>query len=536
WRIIRPITYPARSEGITALLNGLTALEWQARISESELKDQPDAQEKFGFTKPQFSVVLQGGGPARHLLIGQTSPLGDQVFLYVVGNYDIYLVSTNLLPLIPQDKNQWRDLSFLHLESLPYDSLQVRFAGKGFDLERDPTNQLWFMTKPLTARADTSRINQLLQQLQDLRVKQFITDEPQADLDSFGLSSSAQTPGLDLSFWRGTNRTADLRVGSSPTNQPGLAYARLLNPSNVVAIASTPLRPWQSAYTNFLDHHLLSRSLESIRAISVQGDGAFTVEKQTNGHWQVRGTVPFPTDEVLMRDWLASFTNIEAQIEKTVATDFADYGLAHPLLQYTVIAAQNEVMAQIEFGTNSAGKIFERRTDESFVNAIPAGDFDRLPSAAWQLRDRHIWSFDSSNVVSLTIHQLGGTRKYLRDPEGDWTFAPGYHGPPFVNWPALEEGVHRLGELKAIYWSGLGETNLKQFGFSQVDFSLSLEIKKGSQFVTNSIEFGSRSPYLHPYASVVKEGQRLIFEFPADLYENFVEPDMTIPAALRYHP
>jgi len=69
-----------------------------------------------------------------------------------------------------------------------------------------------------------------------------------------------------------------------------------------------------------------------------------------------------------------------------------------------------------------------------------------------------------------------------------------------------------------------------------VDFSLSLEIKKGSQFVTNSIEFGSRSPYLHPYASVVKEGQRLIFEFPADLYENFVEPDMTIPAALRYHP
>jgi hypothetical protein len=50
------------------------------------------------------------------------------------------------------------------------------------------------------------------------------------------------------------------------------------------------------------------------------------------------------------------------------------------------------------------------------------------------------------------------------------------------------------------------------------------------------VEFGGRSPYSHPYASVMRDGQRVVFEFPADLYENFVEHDLSIPAALRYHP
>jgi hypothetical protein len=82
----------------------------------------------------------------------------------------------------------------------------------------------------------------------------------------------------------------------------------------------------------------------------------------------------------------------------------------------------------------------------------------------------------------------------------------------------------------------VGDAPGREFGFAAMDFGLSLEVKRGDKTETCSIEFGGRSPYSYPYASVVRNGQRLIFEFPVDLYENFVEHDMTIPAALRYHP
>jgi len=542
WQLTQPISYPAQSAPIRALLDALAKLEWQQRIGPADLKDQPDAQEKFGFNQPFLEVSLKGSRVSDEILIGQSSALGDQAFLEVVGNPDIYLIGAALLQLVPFDKNQWRDISLLDLPQLAYQSIHVRTPGGGFELERDSTNQLWRMGKPVAARADTAGINQLLWLLQGLRVRQFVTDDPRADLELYGLQTSPQTPDLDLSFWQGTNLTAELQVGASPTNQPNFAFARRQDPSNVVVIAREMLRLWQGAYTNFLDYHFISVSPDSIAAIVVQDESPFAVQKQMDGQWHVRGDTNLPVDAALMRDWLASFTNIQTQIVKTVATDLQPYGLTHPVLQYTLQADRAaggpsiNIIARIQFGVQTNGGVFESRRDESSVNLISSDDFNRLPHAAWQLRDRRIWTFDSSNVVSLTIHQRGETRKYLRDPEGEWTFAPGYSGLPLVNWPSLEEGVYRLGKLQAAYWSGVGDDHLREFGFAQADFSLSLEVKRGDKTGTYSIEFGGRSSYSYPYASVVQNGRRLIFEFPVDLYENFVERDMTIPAALRHHP
>lgn len=542
WRMTEPIAYPTEPVPIILLLNALARLGWQERISANELRAQADAQEKFGFTEPQFEISLQGSGPPRKVLIGQSSALGDQVFLEVVGSPDIYLVNADWLPLIPSDKDQWRDLSIIDTSHLDFQSIQVRSPGRGFDLQLNPTNHLWLMTQPVTARADSAKINNCLKKLAALQVRQFVSDDPRVDLELYGLQASPQTPDLDVSFWKGTNLAADLQIGGSPTNMTNMAFARRADPSNVVVIDRDPIRPWQGAYTNFLDYHFISVSPETIGLISVQADGQFYVEKQTNGQWMVHAAATYPADAELMRDWLATFTNYQTQIEKTIATDFTEYGLNHPLLQYTlqspgqVPGSSNGIIAQIQFGSNRSGQIFERRPDESFVNVVKPDDFYSLPRSPWQLRDRHIWSFESSNVLSLTVEQQGVTRKFVRDPEGEWTFAPGFHGPPEVNWPSLAEGIHRLGQLQAVYWDAVGNANEQAYGFAKANFKISIAVKNGSGVETNSIEFGGRSPYTYPYAAVERNGERLIFEFPVDLYENFVERDMAIPAALRYHP
>jgi hypothetical protein len=541
WRMTQPISYPAEGLAITALLDAMKVLTWQFRISPAELKDQPDAQEKYGFSQPQFELVMKGVGAPRKILIGQLSAMGDQVFMEVVGNPEIYLVSADLLKLVPWNKDQWRDASLLNLAKIHYDSIQVHSTGSPtLTLESDATRSIWLMKQPVVARADTAKINQLLANLQALQVRQFVSDDPKADLESYGLQTSPQTPELSLSFWNGTNMAAELEVGATLTNFTNFAFARRQDPSNVVIIERTVLRPWQSSSTNFLDYHLISVSPDTIGTIAAQGQDNFTAEKQASGRWLIRGATTFPADARLMHDWLASFTNIQTQVEKTVATDFTPYGLTHPLLQFTLQSAagpgsSNSTIAQIEFGTNNSDRVFERRPDESFVNYITPDDFDRLPRVSWQLRDRAIWSFDTSNVLSLTIHQLGVERKYLRDPGGDWTFAPPYHGPPEENWPRLEEGIHRLGDLHAIYWSGVGDAHWKDFGFEKADFSLSLVINHAGQLETNSISFGGSSPYTYPYAAVMQNGERWIFEFPPDLYENFVLKDMIIPAELRPH-
>jgi hypothetical protein len=542
WQLTKPIPYPAESAAIEALLAGFKVLNWQERITATELKSQPKAHEKFGFNDPLFEISLQSDSDQREILLGETSAAGDQLFMEVVGNPNIYIVSSELLQLLPSDKDQWRDLALLDPAALKYDSIVARSPGKGvIKLDRDPTNQIWLMSKPVAARADNAWVNALLKRLQGVMVQQFVSDDPKADLETYGLQTTPQTPDLDLSFLRGANVAAELQLGAGLTNQPGLVFARRNSPSNIVIIDKAALAPWQSPYTNFMDFHFISTPPGAIEAIQVQGEGSFLVQKEDDGQWLVHGTPSFPADAILMRDWLASFTNIQTQIEETVAADLAAYGLQRPALQYTLLtngtpSQSNAPVAVLQFGTNKNGRIFEHRPDETFVNFIGAEDFHRLPTAPWQLRDRTIWNFQTNDVVSLTIHQHGDTRKYLRDPEGGWTFDPHYRGLPLVNWPSLEEGIFRLGRLKAVYWSGVGNANWQKFGFPQADFNLSLELKQNGATATNSIAFGGRSPYSYPYASVVLDGKRLIFEFPVDLYENFVERDMTIPAENRHHP
>ena len=50
---------------------------------------------------------------------------------------------------------------------------------------------------------------------------------------------------------------------------------------------------------------------------------------------------------------------------------------------------------------------------------------------------------------------------------------------------------------------------------------------------TNTIQFGQPSPLLHPYASVMRDGRRLVFEFPVDLYSNLVVNYLAIPPLYR---
>jgi hypothetical protein len=538
WRMTQPISYPARGDYITAFLGMLSKLEWQDRITEAELKDRPDAQKEFGFTEPLFSLVLQGTTPTRRLEIGAISALGDQVYLYVAGTSSMDLATTDLLRLIPREKNQWRDLSLLDLTNISFQTLRVRAAGQELEFQRDPTNHLWFMDLPEKARADTARLDDLLGRLQQIQISAFVNDDAKADLEQYALQNSPQTPEFVLSFLQGTNLVAALQVGASPSNHLDLAYARRLDPSNIVAVARAPLRAWQDAYTNFIDQHLISVPPALVESIEARGDNSFTVQKQSNGQWQVLAGTNFPADALLMEFWLAGLTNIPTEIEKTVVTDFSIYGLTRPALRYTLkFAAEggSPPPVQIDFGAVTNDRVFERRADELFVNTISANDFDRLPRLSWQLRDRSIWSFDSSNVISITVHQLGATRKYLRDPEGEWTFAPGYHSPPYINSPSMEEGTHRIGQLRAIYWDAVGNDHLERFGFAQIDHSLEFAVKRPDRVETLRLEFGVRSPYQHPYASVVRDGQRLVFEFPVDLYENFVVPDFSLPAALRLH-
>lgn len=544
WQLTQPQAYPASGALIDRFLQLLAQWDWQSSI------DHPESWDQYGLVRDQFTLLLnQEDGEQRILKIGQLAPAGDQVYLNVRGSAQILVASPELLSLIPSNQFQWRDLTVLDLDRVPFLQLKVHSTNWDFVLERPTTNGLWKMTKPIEARADTPKINEWLAQLQALRVQGFPPDDARGPDTS---ATAGPTPNLqlDLTFLRDpgetTNKVLELQVVNSPPGRTNRALARRLSPSGLIEIDSAPLVPWEGDWINFLDRHLLGFSPGLIGSIAVSGAGLekFTVQKTAGGSWRVNCADgdTFPADELLMKEWFFELTNIQVVIPRSPTADKSLFGLdnpAGPLLRYQLFCAPaagqtNPLMADLLFGrgTNQPPKIYEMGGDEKYVNSIDPQQFDLLPNACWELRDLAIWHFQTNQVVAIDIHQLGADLRYTRDTNNQWVAPRGYLVTPVQ--PAIEETLYQMGQLHAIYWSGCGDDHLERFGFDQADYRISFEINNNGRIETNTIQFGKpASPLPHPYASIMRDGRRLIFEFPVSIYSNLVAGYLGIPEA--YH-
>ena len=528
WQITRPVAYPADRLKINQFLQKLSELTWQGRISATDLQSHENAPEEFGFDTPQFSITFFEGKNRRHLQIGKKMPVGDQVFVQVVGADGIYVIDSDILKLLPQEEEIWRDHHIAQWGTFAFNTIKAKTGNNSFEFQFNSTNYLWRMTRPLETRADNTKINGLLQKLVLVQITEFVSDDTNADLDKFGLL----TPELEISLGAWSNEVFTLQIGTSPTNNPSLVFAKHKNQPNVFLVSKEPFSSWQLPYTDFREHHLATLPEKAIDEINVKGDDAFTLQKRTTNSWTISEDNS-PADAGLVQELLARLNLCEIEVEKNVVTDFSTYGLEKPLLQYTLSVSTNitnqfraDRVTKIDFGTNN-GKIFAHRSDESSVYSIKLDDFQFLPRAKWQMQDRRIWNFESTDVVNILIQQKGQSRQLIRNAKGDWIIAPGYQGI-VNNTFALEEGLHRLGELKAVFWTAKGAANLEKYGFKEADYQISLQVKRGGKLETLDLEFGGMSEFQHPYAAVTLHGEKLIFEFPWPLYYDFIVHDFSL--------
>ena len=536
WQMTQPQIYPAQAERVQKLLAFLEQLRPALYIGATELRNHPNADQEFGFATPQATVVLQQGAYRPRLVVGALTIPGDQVFLQVEGDLGAYVVDAKLLSYLPPTANDWRDTTLINLVDLTFDRIAVTNNAKGdagraglpassatFVLQGDPTNRLWRMVWPLEARANRSRIEDSLQDLQKLRIRQFVSDDPKSDLEPMGLSPAE----LELGFANGTNVLAVLQFGRSPTNDASRVYAHRAGQFGVFAVDKDLLLGWCAFLNDFRDPRLLGLTnlMESIEL--VRGEERSSVQRQSDGAWRV---LPgdYPADPILIPELLSALANL--QITKFVndvvnPADLPEYGLAPPLCRFTVKSAfpspaadgTNGLIVDVDFGlgTNLQDKVFAKRSDESFVYAVSTNDFARLPSASWQLRDRRLFHFSDADVAGVSLRQQTNLCRMIHKGALSWSFAPGSQG--IINDGAVEETIRGVVQSSAVVWVARGDQNRAAYGFSEASYHLSLELKAGGQF---DLEFGSEAPSGNTYTAVMLEDQLWILEFPWMLYRD----------------
>jgi Domain of unknown function (DUF4340) len=524
WLLTKPIIYPAQPAAIEMLLDALQKLTPATRISAGELRERRTADADFGFDNPQFSIVIEAGDQQWQLKVGNKTAPGDQVFLRVVGVDGAFVADADWLKFIPHSADEWRNTALVDSDS--FDWIVLTNATKVIELRRDATNHLWRMIRPLSARADSERIETALQQLQGARVSQFITDDSKADLTSFGL----QPADLDLWLGRGTNFLAAVHAGKILTNDSTQVFVQREGWNAIVMTAKEPLSPWHGAVNDFRDPHLLELTAP-VAEIEVHGAENYTLQKNDANAWTIAGE-KFPADAESVQELvklLAGLRIADFVNDVVTAPDFKTYGLATNFSRQIILRSTagdtNAVIAQLFFGTTNTNEVFVRLAGEDFIYGVALADFNRVPEFGWEFRDRRIWNFNETNVVEITLHQNGKTRQLVHDGPNEWSFAPGSQGI-LNNPPAIEETTHRLGDLVAAGWVGRNITQPEKYGLNTNNLSITFELKNGEK---HSVDFGAAIGDQTALASVTLEGERWAFVFPPTLYQ-FVLSYLLIPA------
>lgn len=524
WFITRPITFPAHRALLDALLTSLERLRPAYTITPAELQHRPKADEEFGFENPKLVLELQHGDRSDRLKFGRLTAPGDQVFVRVVGREDIYVMDAVLLKLLPVSHDNWRDTVLVDFHALAFDRINVTNSGKYLGLQFDITNSVWRMTDPMPVRADTQRINELLQNLQTLSIARFVSDKTNVDLDGFGLSPA----GLALGLARGTNQLVSLQFGK--TNETGQVFARREGLSAIVTVPGESLAPWRENVSALRDHQVLAVPAAT-EEIEVRAAENFVLQRGASNHWQLAAE-KFPVDAELVAHFLHALQGIKIEQFLNAVTDaeLLGYGLTSPVYQVALKTSgnlgANSTRLQLTFGDTKGENLYARRSDELSVYAVKREDFQLLPTAGWQLRERGIWHFPADDLARIVIRQDGKTRELIRNGTNSWSFAAGSRG--VLEVAAVEYAARGFGELKATAWNARGEAARDaRFGITTNSLALTFELKRGGKL---DLQFGKLSPDQYPYARVTLDGEPWICELPVGLFE-LVLNYLTIPAS-----
>ena len=526
WQLEKPFAYPAQTADIQGLLGALEKLTPVLPLTAAEMSGRQNADAEFGFENPRFTLDVTAGEQSWHLRIGNRTAPGDGVYVRIVGAAGALVTDANWLQFLPHTAADWRDTTLVDTAGT-VDWIVIT-NGANIELRRDATNRLWRMTRPLQTRANNLRIVTALQQLRSAQVSQFVNDDPKADLATYGLDPAA----LDICLGQGTNVLTALHAGKEVAGHPGQIFARREGFNAIVSTAKESLSPWRGTVNDFRDPQLVELTAP-VAEIEVRGENRendFTLQSSGSNVWTVAGEkFPVDTDSVqAFIKLLAGFRIADFVQDVVTGPGLQSYGLTNGARQITLRAAlgdTNRVIAQLRFGAVTTNQVYVKRGDEDFVYALSRTDFERLPLGGVEFRERRLWNFSETNVASVTLRQNGKMMQLVRLGTNQWSVAA---GSGIINPPAVEETVHRLGELTAAGWLGRGPAALEKIGLNTNNLSLTIELKSGEK---HDLDFGVQIDNHVIQTALVAatlDGERWAFVFPPAVYP-LVASYLTLP-------
>jgi len=185
WRMTAPYELRANDRLITAMLDSLEVMRVREHIPVT-----PENKARYGFEEPAASLVLtiEDREKPQDILIGRVSDDGEYGYVMDPGEEWIYAVNASGTSVLPSVAIELRDNKILRFTGYQVHMFEVITPEDRLRVRRDQKQRvLWKLEEPVTGDADAISVGNAFAELDTLYSEAFITADPEADLEAYGL-------------------------------------------------------------------------------------------------------------------------------------------------------------------------------------------------------------------------------------------------------------------------------------------------------------------------------------------------------------
>jgi Domain of unknown function (DUF4340) len=406
WMLTEPVRAKAEQRTVDEVLEGLVEGKRDKVIAE-QAADLAD----FGLQEPALVVEATVKDVAVPIVlhIGARTPTMSGYYAREGEQSKVLMVPTSLHSKFDKSVLTLRDKTVLALDQSQVKRVEVHQGDQPIAVESEG-DKGWKMVAPLQAKADKTRVNDLINTINVAKVKEFLEEAPQ-DLAKYGLNP----PRWRLTFLVGDDRAEkSLWLGDEDTAKGGLNAKRGAM-DNVFLVETKLLEKLPKEASDWRDRAIMAVKRDDMERLEVR-DGDSLVEvaciencgKIPDDRWQLKQPLEAKADAVKVRTLLRHLEELKAKsFMSEAATDLTPYGLDHPAAQITIRLKDQAEPVTILLGrqdADTAGR-YLKLAERPAVYLIDMKDAADLLKTAPELRDLKLLAFKARDIRKIEVAQ-----------------------------------------------------------------------------------------------------------------------------------
>ena len=269
-------------------------------------------------------------------------------------------------------------------------------------LKKDVDNA-WQLTEPIAADAQAAKINEMLGDLLNKKIKRTldVTTLAQYELDP---------PKIQIQLWTtGETPAKTFLIGKKTVNYS--VYAKEVSQAHIFLIESSALEDFTKSATDLRDRSVLKFDPDEVTALTlrVTGKSQIRCHKHEANRWKMDEPVETEADTKEIQSILSALDTLKVVVfAGDGVANLAAYGLDSPRIQARLDFADGVAQALLIGGDDDAsGRIYTKRADMDSVYAVNKEILTKLNKTVFNLRSKRVIDFQRTATNRFEIERQG---------------------------------------------------------------------------------------------------------------------------------